>query len=161
MCRSLPLLFLVACTPIDAGMMDDICGPIVVPLEVAAEPGIDVSDAIDMWTLGPLPLFVAAARWDECRDGCLGVVTVYRAQVGEGALGAAALAVRGGEVRACEVRLDDTWQVDTVVLAHELGHCLGLAHDDDDDSIMHSPTRPWAQPTQHDYDLALGGCDGE
>lgn len=58
------------------------------------------------------------------------------------------LVVRGGRAVGCDVRVsnvDGDGDVPLLVIEHELGHCLGLAHDDFDSSLM----RPVQSPTPH------------
>lgn len=163
---ALAVLLFAACDPIPAELAPGLCGPIVLPLEVVAAPDVEleaVDVALELWSDSPVPLFEARAdRWEECSWGCLGAATVYHAELDDpDALADTALDVSdAGEVRACEVRLAAAWPADGVLLAHELGHCLGLAHTDDPESLMATSPHPWARPWPEEIAAVLGGCDG-
>lgn len=160
-------------------MMPGLCGPIVLPLEIIPPPdeaipvGDDIlDDAVALWNdASPLPLFVRVAA----PSAALGWITVEQSsmdlwpEVEEGSAGAAWVTPNeGGEVVICIVRVDPlfayTPEVYTRTVAHELGHCLGLADDPESldlGSIMGDPPHWGARPTEHDLDLVLhGGCDG-
>jgi predicted Zn-dependent protease len=48
--------------------------------------------------------------------------------------------------KECIVQTSNTGTIGLLhaVLQHELGHCLGLAHDDFESSIMHNPQKEWS-----------------
>jgi len=162
-------LFVVVGCVEDRGMLPGVCGPIVIPFEVIPEPQIDrevVDAAVAMWNEATvLPFFVIVEeRWEECRDeGCLAAaLVVVNTPLNEDALADTALDIRNEQVRSCLISLHPTWGIQVHILAHELGHCLGL--DDDPDSldlasIMSSPTYPQYRPTESDVRLVIGGCN--
>lgn len=138
------------------------CGPIVVPMAVAFDPDElgpgPVVEAAGWWHLGG-PLFdLRPELWEDCSFGCIGVVTMYPAELPEGTLADSALDIRDGQVRACEVRLAAAWNPSPEVIAHEFGHCLGLGHSDDPGDIMHTPTRDGARPSEEQIAAVLEGC---
>lgn len=157
----------------DAGMLDGICGPIVLPMEVLVEPTSEADEAVDeavaLWNdASILDLFVVGdpSRYDGCawmEDGCPGTIIVWSgATVDPDALGEATLYDHDGEVVRCEVTLTSLWPAEAHIVAHELGHCLGL--DDDPESldlgsIMSDPQHDGDRPTAHDVDIVLEGCD--
>ena len=151
-----------ACAPIETPMLPGLCGPAVVPMDVVAAPDVDeeaVRAAAELW--GGLLLVdeVPSTRWEACLWGCMGTATVYHAELPEGVLGDTFHATDGaGGVTACEIRLTPWFDADPLVLAHELGHCLGLGHSDDEDSIMHTPVRPWAAPLAGEFERVREGC---
>ena len=160
------LAVLTACEMTPAGLLDGVCGPIVLPLEVVPEPEVDpavVDYAVAFWNeASVLPLFEVADRWEECRDlECLGVALVFLATPeDETALAEADLYVQRGQVHFCAISLHPTWPVEEHILAHELGHCLGLADGGSGGNIMQSrPTPPDGQVHPDDVQAVLRGCE--
>jgi hypothetical protein len=88
----------------------------------------------------------------------------FEAGVWEAPGGHSAIQHVAGRAQACQVQISNVPNgLLHLVLKHELGHCLGLAHDDFAASIMRDPVRfPMRQPaprefppdfTSHDRDL--------
>ena len=159
---TLTILGVAAC--VHAGMVPGIIGSVVKPMYVAADPGVDAAEleaGVCMWNdAAPIDLFeMHPEMWDDCRDGgCLGVVTVYRAQLAPGTRAVAVLWAPRGEVLTCEIVADDAWPDAGYVYAHELGHCLGLYHSPSSADIMHTPVQPHGRVRASDIDCVLHGC---
>ena len=141
--------------------LDGVCGAMLpLALVIERDPGLPdtVADAAALWP----GAFVEDDRAaDDYPDGLYGAVTIWRLPLEPGVLGDAAIAQDAtGRIIACDVRITSDWPLDPLIVAHELGHCLGLDHSDDEDSVMHSPVRPWSTPTEGDLATALGDdCD--
>jgi hypothetical protein len=161
-------LLATACAS-DLGMVPGVCGPIVLPLEVVND-GVDpgaLDDAVAAWnTRAPIALFDVVPTTGET----LGVVHVRVGILPDDIWGLATLFVAHREVLSCEVDIstDVAWHRPTaaLVLAHELGHCLGLADDPssyDLASVMGDPVRDGWTPTDSDIALVLdgGGCSDD
>ena len=159
-------LVLTACAE-DVGMLQGICGPIVLPVEVvnAGTSDYAIQSAIDAWNdKAPLPFFALV----EEPSGPFGWATVTEGDpVAEGHSvgGYAEISWAHGEILTCAVVVaadlsyDPYWHV--ALIEHELGHCLGLADDPpsiDLGSIMSDPFRWGASPTDSDVDVVLRGC---
>lgn len=176
-------LALAGCDPVDADWLrSQVTGeplrPIVLPWEVVLDPdpdyevedGFVVTDALGLWRSWarrdgvPRDWLVRAWPLEPGPRG-LGQVWVTRDFLPSGVAAQATLDENSlGEIRWAVVRLawDWTWaahDVRVAWLAHELGHCLGLADDprDLDESVMASPTRVGSRLTDHDFALLTGG----
>jgi len=152
--RWLAMAALLSCTPVDNGLVPGMAGPVVLPLYVDG----DDDDAGDWWNeFSPVPLFErgGAPGADE-----FGWVYVRQGFLPPGIRGIASVVTSPrGEVLWCDVTIDD---VAPEVYRHELGHCLGLADDPrslDLGSIMSNPTMADGEPTGHDVECVLRGCD--
>ena len=133
--------------------------PAVLPWHVVAEPGIELDGAMAFWASHcPAPPFAAVPG---AVPGTLGVVDVATGPV---ELGQAELQTdSAGRIVSASILLAPMatdWQ--TVVLTHELGHCLGLADDErsiDLRSIMAgSGLSPGLDHRLTEQDAALIGC---
>ena len=148
------LASLAACTPVDNGMIPGVEGPIVLPLYVDGD-----DDGAGEWWNGysVLPLFEAGVAPDVDETGW---VYVRHGFLRPGVRGEAIVTTSPrGEVLWCDVTIDDPAPE---VYRHELGHCLGLADDPrslDLGSIMSNPTMADGEPTGHDVECVLRGCD--
>lgn len=160
------VLALAACVE-DAGMLDYACGPYVLPVGVenvgTSESAID--EAVAMWNDAAAP----EVLFDRIEPGdrAVGWAAVAEGQTPLGVSGTAGVYAPDGPVLTCDVVVssDHAYHRETLVMtiAHELGHCLGLADDPpslDLGSIMSDPFYSGARPTAHDVDLVLRGCDG-
>jgi len=166
---SLAVLFIISCSgfvtcpPQDEGFLPGISGPIVLPLEVFSE-DVDVSTvnlAIALWNdRSSIPLFqrISTLSEDCLYRECYGQVIISSLPPKtDNALADSILLTKNGEVVHCQIRMTPAFRPEKHILAHELGHCLGLAHDHTSSSIMFSPAvLRSGTPTKHDILLVLG-----
>jgi len=148
------LIFLISCEK-DNGFINNL-RPIVLPFEVSTN-GIDIREEIreiNDW-LFPTDAF------DCCYDELfweyesapilerLGVVLVW-----DGYLPVAGVAElywnEGGEILTADVIISEDRREYVI---HELGHVLGLAHDEVEESCMRAPPREGCEITEHDRRL--------
>ena len=154
-------LFMMLSCYEDNGMMQGICGPIVLPMEVYSEDVEEevVLESVNIWnSRSVIDIFqVVNLVDDECLwNECMGLIIIdVNWPETDDALADSTLWTSNGEVVYCSIRTSPAWSPDPIILAHELGHCLGLAHDDFSDSIMYSPTRSHATPTEADIRRVL------
>lgn len=128
--------------------------PLVVQIDVSMNQAFqaDVIEAVNQWNeaIGTVVFeYEKIDIQDHIIEGQIqrpadGTILLYSMELGRVANGELVLGLtqrfyRGGYMSSCVVWLDDDLLLEETygVMLHELGHVLGLGHDDDQASIMH------------------------
>ena len=150
----------------EPGLTDPAASWPAMPLTVCVERGdtdlvIEVKDTVNT-RLGFAALVVDPGGPVAVTDCDITVRMGVAVEVGKDEAGGNyTLERRGDTYHHCAVETANTGttELELLVLEHEFGHCLGLAHDDFDASIMRRVQKPWsgkgfpAEITDWDRDL--------